>query len=729
MRSLAEAAPDALLLVNGQREIVFVNTKGQALFGYTEEQLVGQKLDILVPEAQRERHIALHQGYVQAPRFRIMGEGQSLQARHRDGTLFPVEITLSPVDTERGHFTAAAVRDISARLASERALREAEELFRQTFDEAPIGMVLADPQQRCFRANRALGRMLGYSAEELQSHGYLDITHPDDRDVHLPQLARITRQEVPSAKVEKRYLHKDGHIVHAMLSMSSVLDAQGGLLYHIGQIEDISEQRRAEAALRQSEAHFRDIIELAPDAILVAHIDGHFVEANSAASRLLGYSRQEFLAMTVPDVIAADELSRLQAIKDHMQRDGVTHIGEWQVRHKDGSVFPTEVSANILPNGRWQAFVRDIRARKQLEREREESLRWLHEVLEQCPIGIVLCHGPVCERCRLNHYAQRLLGMAEGAPPPEVLIFRDDSGPLPEDQHPIHTAMQGLRLSGRMLSLQRTSGEFVPVLVDAAPIQLEAGGPVQGAIVVFQDITVLKQLDRLRAEWNAVIAHDLRQPLNAIALNAQLIARKKKDGADVGRPVEQITSSARRLNRMINDLLDLSRLEARQLKLMRQPTDLASLVHVSVERIAGEAPDRSFELRIPTSLPFVDIDADRIVQVIDNLLSNAIKYGTPETPIEIEIAQRDLDIVVAVINQGPGIAPEDLPHLFQRFHRVGKDHNSHIKGIGLGLYIVQQLVEAHGGRVQAESAPGGKTTFRFTLPRAGELAIRENATA
>lgn len=131
----------------------------------------------------------------------------------------------------------------------------------------------------------------------------------------------------------------------------------------------------------------------------------------------------------------------------------------------------------------------------------------------------------------------------------------------------------------------------------------------------------------------------------------------------------------------------------------------------------------------PPSLPFIDIDADRIVQVIDNLLSNAIKYGTPETPIEIEIAQRDLDIVVAVINQGPGIAPEDLPHLFQRFHRVGKDHNSHIKGIGLGLYIVQQLVEAHGGRVQAESAPGGKTTFRFTLPRAGELAIRENATA
>lgn len=597
VRSLAEAAPDALFLVNAQREIIFVNSKGRDLFGYREDQLLGQTIERLVPEAQREQHVEQHQGYVQNPRFRSMGEGKRLFARRQDGTLFPVEITLSPVQTPQGHFTAAAVRDISARIAAEQALREAE-------------------------------------------------------------------------------------------------------------------------------VHFRALIELAPDAILVTDAAGRFLEANTAACRLFGYSREEFLTLQTLQVVAPEEQTRAQVTNQAFRAEHGVHTGEWWVQHKDGSIFPTEVSANILPNGHRQVILRDIRARKQLEREREESLHWLHQVLEQCPVGIVLCHGSPCERTELNQHAQRLLGMQDGTPPLPPLSFVDDRGPLAPDQHPVTRALRGERVSGQMLSLRRLCGEFVPVLVDAAPIRTDDDGPVRGAVVVFQDVTVFQQLDRLRAEWNAVIAHDLRQPLNAIALNAQLIARKKKDAADVGRPVEQIAHSARRLNRMINDLLDLSRLEARQLKLVRQPVDLASLVHVSVERMAAEAPDRRFDLRAPSSLPFVDIDADRIVQVLDNLLSNAIKYGAPETPIEVEIVLRDLDLLVSIKNQGPGIAPEDLPHLFQRFHRVGTDKHSHIKGVGLGLYIVQQLIEAHGGRVQAESTPGGKTTFCFTLPRSSKEAPR-----
>ena len=603
IRSLAEAAPDALFLVNAQREILFVNSKGRDLFGYTEDQLLGQKIERLVPEAQRDRHVGLHQGYVENPRFRPMGEGKQLFARRRDGSLFPVEITLSPVQTELGHFTAAAVRDISARIATEQALREAE-------------------------------------------------------------------------------------------------------------------------------AHFRALIELAPDAILVSDAKGHFREANTAACRLFGYTREEFLAMQEVQVVAPAERARARATDQAFRAEHGVHIDEWWILHKDGSTFPTEVSANILPSGHRQIILRDIRARKQLEREREESLHWLHQVLEQCPVGIVLCHGSPCERTELNQHAQRLMGMHDSTQSQCFLTFVDERGPLPHDQHPVARALRGERVSGQMLSLQRLCGEFVPVLVDAAPIRTseDPDEPIRGAIVVFQDITVFQQLDRLRAEWNAVIAHDLRQPLNAIALNAQLIARKRsKDSVDVGRPVEQIAHSARRLNRMINDLLDLSRLEARQLKLVRQPVDLASLVHVSVERIAAEAPDRRFDLRAPSSLPFVDIDADRIVQVLDNLLSNAIKDGAPETPIEVEIVLRDLDLLVSIINQGPGIAPEDLPHLFQRFHRVGTDKHSHIKGVGLGLYIVQQLIEAHGGRVQAESTPGGKTTFCFTLPRSSQEAARSES--
>lgn len=595
VRSLAEAAPDGLLLVDADRQILFVSKRALELFGYTQDELRGQPVEILVPEGKRDGHVIHHQNFAASPRFRPMGTGLTLQARRRDGSLFPVEITLSPVSTESGKFTAAAVRDISDRLASERALREAEELFRTTFDAAPHGMVLVSPHGVIFRANPALARLLGYSQDELLQRVFLDLTHPEDRPLHQSALDRLIRGEVTSYQLEQRYLRKDGSLIYARLSVSVVFDAAGAPRYGIGQLEDISERRRLELA-------------------------------------------------------------------------------------------------------------------------REATLRWLHEVLDQCPVGIALVQGPSGERCELNRHARELLGAELSAPgAPDELPLCDDAGPLLGGRHPVKRALSGQHESGLMLSLQRAGGEQVPVLLDAAPITHGENSEIQGAVVVFQDITLLKQIDRLRAEWNAVIAHDLRQPLNAISLNAQLIARRRKDG-DLGVPLEQIASSARRLNRMIGDLLDLSRLEARQLTLSRSHIDLASLIQVCVERIAVEAPERAFELRIPPGLPAVHVDADRIAQVMDNLLSNAIKYGAPESPIEVDVIPQPHELLIAVSNYGVGIPHGDLPHLFRRFARVGVARHGHIKGVGLGLYIVQQLVEAHGGHVQAESTPGEKTTFRFSLP-------------
>lgn len=603
VRSLAEAAPDALFLVDAQRRILFASSRGLALFGYTQEQLVGQPVEILVPDAKRESHVRFHLEYVESPRFRPMGTGLSLFARRRDGSEFPVEITLSPVRTELGDFTAAAVRDISDRLAGERALREAEELFRTTFEAAPIGMVLSDLSDRIFRANPALCRLLGYTQEEILQRTILDMTHPDDRTLHEAPSARLSRGEIESYQLEERYLCKDGTVIHARRSVAVVRDAAGQPRYHIGQIEDVSERRR-------------------------------------------------------------------------------------------------------------------------LELSREATLRWLHEVLDQCPVGIALVQGPSGERLDLNRHARYLLtGDPALSTPGNELPLCDEAGPLPPERHPVLAALSGQRAQGLMLSLQRPGGEQVPVLLDAAPITTEDTRDIQGAVVVFQDITILKQIDRLRAEWNAVIAHDLRQPLNAISLNAQLLARRRKDSADLGVPLEQIASSARRLNRMIGDLLDLSRLEARQLTLARSHIDIGSLVQVCVERIAVEAPERSFELHIPPGLPQAHVDADRITQVMDNLLSNAIKYGEAGTPIRVDVVPQDGGISIAVSNYGAGIAPGDLPHLFRRFARVSTAQLRHIKGVGLGLYIVQQLVEAHGGWVKAESTPGEKTTFRFTLPVAPRSEI------
>ena len=183
-----------------------------------------------------------------------------------------------------------------------------------------------------------------------------------------------------------------------------------------------------------------------------------------------------------------------------------------------------------------------------------------------------------------------------------------------------------------------------------------------------------------------------------------------------------VERAASRLNRMVDDLLDLSRLEARRLVLSRRPTDLVALVKASVEPIALHAADRAFDVRVEGSIPVIEVDPDRIAQVVENLLTNAVKYGAPETPIVVTVGATKEHVAVAVTNEGAGIAPEDLARLFHRFARAEEGEHAAVKGVGLGLHIARELVRAHGGEITVDSVPGAATKFRFTIPIACAMA-------
>ncbi len=231
------------------------------------------------------------------------------------------------------------------------------------------------------------------------------------------------------------------------------------------------------------------------------------------------------------------------------------------------------------------------------------------------------------------------------------------------------------------------------------------------------EVAAMRELERLRAEWISVVAHDLRQPLVTISLSAEALARSTSDSAKLAR-LEHIRSAAKRLDRMVGDLMDLSRLEARRLELLRQRVDLAALVRRCVERMAFTAPDRPIHLSVDPDVPDVDADPGRIEQVLENLLTNAIKYGHDGTPIAVAVGREGDEAAVAVTNEGRALAQKELSRLFQRFQRAPSARLQGIAGTGLGLYITRSLVEAHGGRATAECKDGGTTTFRFTLPAA-----------
>jgi PAS domain S-box-containing protein len=290
-----------------------------------------------------------------------------------------------------------------------------------------------------------------------------------------------------------------------------------------------------------------------------------------------------------------------------------------------------------------------------------------------------------------------------------------DGRPLRTDELPWRRVLRGEHTRAEELALRRPGGEVIPILLSASPIA-PPGRPVEGVVVVFDDITPLKEQVRLRDEWIAIITHDLRQPLNALQLYLDhlLLVAERPEPAVIHKTLDRTRRSLSTLVRMIGDLTDMSKLETEQLRLERRPTELATLVGDEVERQRALNPHRILEL-VTEPIPTVDVDPVRITQLLDNLVSNALKYSDPISPIKVELRRALREAHIAVTNHGPGIPRDELTSIFDRFHRVRRTARK-APGLGVGLHICRGLVQAHGGRIWAESVPGDTTTFHVTLP-------------
>ena len=215
-----------------------------------------------------------------------------------------------------------------------------------------------------------------------------------------------------------------------------------------------------------------------------------------------------------------------------------------------------------------------------------------------------------------------------------------------------------------------------------------------------------------------MISHDLRVPLTVIQGQAQLLQRMLEQAGAGTRPrrsISAILTGAKRMNAMIEDLVDTARLESGQLRLSLVPIDLRSFLSELTERLSGVIESERIRAELPADLPQVLADPDRLERILTNLLTNALKYSEPGTPVTVAMAARDGQVIITVADRGPGIPPDELPHLFQRFART-REARERREGLGLGLYISRMLVEAHGGRIWAKSEPGKGSSFAFTLP-------------
>ena len=522
--------------------------------------------------------------------------------------------------------------------------------------------------------------------------------------------------------------------VSALLAFFALVEGVAVIFLTCARLDlDDRERELAEERLRASEAHSRELFEQAAEGIMIADAKGRFTDVNGAACRLLRLPRQRIVGEMIGSFMAPEEVERLCRAGEELLA-GRPQIGEWTMRRGDGSCIVVEINMKILSDGRWEGFVRDVTERRlnqtELARAHEADRRgyadeaarraWLMSIIDQMPEGVILLN----DKGGIEAMNQAVLSLAStdanavDIPGMGALfeVQRPDGSPVSSDEYPVTRALtRGEITTDQEMQVRRKDGRFVPIIASAAPVR-DGEGRITGAVAVVRDITALKELERQREEWASIIAHDLRQPVAAIALTAESLLGQRNDklALQERRAVERIRSASQRLSRMIEDLLDSSRIEAKRLSIQTRDVDFCAIIEAVVEshretnaiRVAGE-PD----LR-------VWVDPDRVHQVLDNLISNAVKYGRPNAEIRIEWFDRGDRLEVVVTNQGAGIPAEEMPQLFSRFGRTHDARARRTPGIGLGLYIARGLVEAHGGRIWAESVPGKSTSFHLTLPMA-----------
>lgn len=281
-------------------------------------------------------------------------------------------------------------------------------------------------------------------------------------------------------------------------------------------------------------------------------------------------------------------------------------------------------------------------------------------------------------------------------------------------------AIEAALTSGRSLKRELTLIGVGERFVDASLVVTGEEGRPGGVVAVLHDVTERRRQERLRAEFLANVSHELRTPVTAIQGFAETIL---EGGADTPERLRSflgfIDREARRLGRLVEDLLDLVRLEERQVPLVRREVDLAELAQEVVARFRPEAERRRLRLEVEGRRPvYAFVDADRVEQVLVNLLDNAFKFTPPGGCVTVAVeAGEEGSVLLRVSDTGQGMPEEEVPLIFERFYRVEKGRSRRQGGTGLGLAIVRQIAEAHGGRVWARSAPGAGSTFYVALPR------------
>lgn len=729
LAAIVDCSQDAIVSQDLDGRITSWNSGAERVYGYSAEEAVGRPMTLLVPEESQEEFASLHRRLSRGEKVEL---AEALH-RHKDGHPVPVSLSCAPMLNRDGDVVATSIiaRDISEVKRLNRDLQRRLEEMQTLLDVAPVGIAVAhDPQATVITVNPAGARLRGIDAHSnasLTGPGAEELPFRAMRQGHvvppeqLPmQFAMAQRTIVDGAELD--IVHRDGR-VHTLYEYASPLyDEHGEVRGGLGVFIDITPIKHVEAALRESRERLL--------AALLASGTGTFRWDIASGRFDWDDNLRALFGAPVGDTV--EGIDDLVARVHPEDRDALTE----RIRHISQTGEDLDLQLRVpWPDGeeRWIAckgktvfdqhtgqpiYVTGAGVDVTERRHSEEALRSSEERFRMALVGspvLVFAHDRELRYTWVHNASLRPFTQVLGKRDDELLENETHGRRLVNFKQRVLSSGKGDR---RELALKfRGKLYFFDMTVEP---RRDSEGRIIGLIGAAVDITerrrleaqlrrqarLLRQADQRKDQFLAMLAHELRNPLAPIR-NAVRLMKLQQDAPDpmlqwagdvIDRQVEQ-------MSRLVDDLLDVARITQGRITLKRSATDLADVVARAVETVGPQVEEYGHRLTVslPETPVWLDADQPRLSQVVANLLNNAIKYTEPGGDIGLRAERRDGMAEIRIKDTGVGIAPELLPHIFDLFSQADRSLDRSQGGLGLGLTLVRNLVEMHGGTVTARS--------------------------
>ncbi len=627
----------------------------------------------------------------------------------------------------------AIIRDVTDRKRAEASAMEAHRLAFHV-ENTPLAVIEWDQEFRVLRWSPAAERLFGWTSCEVLGKRFSDwnfVVAEDVAQVHEVESRQHNGSEHHGISRNRNYT-KVGSVVNCEWYNSALYDDAGKLISVLSLVLDVTIATRIEDALRKSEAQYRLLFESNPHPMWVYELETRrFLAVNNAAVERYGYSRAEFLAMTINDIRPPEDVKILE---DYLASSNPAYnrAGEWRHQTKDGRVINVEITSNRLDfEGKHAVFVlaNDITERKLAEKALRESEDRYRDLVDNSH-ELICTHDLEGRVISVNPWASRVLGY-----PPESLIgmnIRD--GLLPEYRGQFDEYIEKVKTEGSAKGVMkvrtasgetrlweyyntlRTQGVETPIVRGMAHDATERRMALQREKEARVEA---EAANRVKDEFLSTLSHELRTPLTAIMGWSNLLLHGEVDPSKQQQAIETIARNANSQCQLIDDLLEVSRIITGKLRLDFAACEVQPVVEAALESIrpTAEAKGVRLQMNFAAHIGLVLGDRERLQQVVWNLLSNAVKFTKTGGLVSVNLQRAGSTVELTVTDSGAGIHSDFLPHVFDRFRQADGSTTRTHGGLGLGLAIVRHLVELHGGFARAESdGPGAGSKFTVTLP-------------